>query len=172
MDTKVITSISGEEAYFIELLNTFLLLLMPLWEILRLTLRKSFKLCFWNLLGTIVIMTLTGVFIANRTILILALFIKFFSILLLLLLHITIFLNLFFLFLCLNRILDNLLLLLLLWDRVWCFLRLLLLLRLLSLSGCLLLSSASVLLPWFLGLDNHTHNWWIIILYVSYLLWT
>ena len=165
------TGISGEEAYFIELLNTFLLLFMFLWEILRLTLRKSFKLCFWNLFGTIVIMTLTGVFMANRTILILALFIKFFSILLLLFLHIIIFLNLFFLFLCLNRILDNLLFLLL-WDWVGCFLRLLLLLRLLSLSGSLLLSSASVLLPWFLGLDNHTHNWWIIILYVSYLLWT
>lgn len=144
---------------------------MLLWEILRLTLRKSFKLCFWNLFRTIVLMTLTGVFIANRTILILALFIKFFSILLLLFLDIIIFLNLFFLFLCLNRILDNLLFLLL-WDRVWCFLRLLLLLRLLSLSGCLLLSSASVLLPRILGLDNHTHNWWIVILYVSYLLWT
>lgn len=164
------TSISGEEAYFIELLNTFLLLFMLLWEILRLTLRKSFKLCFWNLFGTIVVMTLTGVFMANRTILILALFIKFFSILLLLFLHIIIFLNLFFLFLCLNRILDNLLFLLLLWDRVWYFLRLLLLL--LTTSGCLLLSSASILLSWFLGLDNHTHNWWIIILYVSYLLWT
>lgn len=164
------TSISGEEAYFIELLNTFLLLFMLLWEILRLTLRKSFKLCFWNLFGTIVVMTLTGVFMANRTILILALFIKFFSILLLLFLHIIIFLNLFFLFLCLNRILDNLLFLLLLWDRIWYFLRLLLLL--LTTSGCLLLSSASILLSWFLGLDNHTHNWWIIILYVSYLLWT
>lgn len=171
MDTKVITSISGEEAHPIELLNTFLLLFMLLWEILRLTLRKSFKLCFWNLFGTIILITLTGVFMANRTILILALFIKFFSILVLLFLHIIIFLNLFFLLLCLNRILDNLLFLLLLWDRVRCFLKLLLL-GLLSLSGCLLLSSASVLLPWFLGLDNHTHNWWIVILYVSYLLWT